>query len=58
MKRFVKEFASYKKTCITSNDLMSSDIKQEKLLNIDRMLSWYKRYLITENEIMQRIAEI
>ena len=58
MKRFVKEFASYKKACITSNDLMLPNIKKGKILRIDHYLDYYQRALVTTDEIIRIISEI
>lgn len=58
IKRFVKEYASYKIKLISDNDLMKSDIKQEKLQDINKYIQLLQRGIISVDECIQAINKI
>ena len=58
MERFVKEYASYLKKEIKSNDLMQEKYKIEKLEKIEKILRMRSRNLISANEAIKTLNEV
>ena len=58
MERFVKEYASYLKKEIKSNDLMQEKHKTEKLEKIEKILRMRSRNLISANEAVKSLNEV
>ena len=58
MERFVKEYASYLKKEIKSNDLMQEKYKTEKLEKIEKILRMRNRNLISANEAVKSLNEV
>lgn len=58
VKRFVKEYASYKSKMISDNNLMKEEIKEEKLQDIKKYTRLLQRGLITVDECIQQINKI
>ena len=58
MERFVKEYASYLKKEIKSNDLMQEKYKIEKLEKIEKILRMRNRNLISANEAIKTLNEV
>ena len=58
MERFVKEYASYLKKEIKSNDLMQEKYKTEKLEKIEKILRMRNRNLISANEAIKTLNEV
>lgn len=58
IKRFVKEYANYKTNIISNNDLMTQEIKEEKLQEIKRYIKVLERGLITVDECIYQINKI
>lgn len=57
MKRFVTEYANYRKSDIKNNNLMQKAFKDESINRIDQALKLNKRGLITSNETIKIILE-
>ena len=55
--RFIKEYASYTKKLISNSELMTDEIKQKAIKNIDRALRLTKNNLITIDESMRLILK-
>lgn len=58
IKRFVKEYANYKINIISNNDLMTQEIKEEKLQDIKKYTRVLERGLITVDECIYQINKI
>lgn len=58
IKRFVKEYANYKINIISNNDLMTQEIKEEKLQDIKKYIEALKRGIITIDECIYQINKI
>ncbi len=58
IKRFVKEYANYKINTILNNDLMTQEIKEEKLQDIKKYIKVLERGLITVDECIYQISKI
>lgn len=58
MERFVKEYASYLKKEIKSNNLMQEKYKTEKLEKIEKILRMRNRNLISANEAIKTLNEV
>lgn len=58
MKRFIKEYATYKKDYILKADLMKEEIKKDKLLQIEKALKMIDRGYITIDETMKMLNAI
>ena len=58
IKRFVKEYANYKINIISNNDLMTQEIKEEKLQDIEKYIKILERGLITVDECIYQINKI
>lgn len=56
MKRFIKEYASYTKKEILSNDLLNALIKDIAIMRINKILTVYDNGLITIKECMDCIG--
>ena len=57
MKRFITEFANYKKKTYQNNELMKNEYKDKSIQKIDQALKLSERGLITINETMKIILE-
>lgn len=57
IKRFVTEYANYRKSDIKNNNLMQKAFKDESINRIDQALKLNKRGLITSNETIKIILE-
>ena len=53
VERFLKEYASYKKEVIKNNELIKSDIKENALFKIDKVLSLKEKGFITVDEALK-----
>lgn len=58
IKRFVKEYANYKSKMIVGNELMRSEIKEEKLEAIEKYTKVLERGLITVDECIYNINKL
>lgn len=58
VERFITEYVKYQKELINNNDLIKTDIKEIALTEIDRMVKYRERGLVTVNETMSAIANI
>lgn len=58
MKRFVKEYANYKRNELKSNDLMLPEIKEELLRKLEIRMRNYERGMICTDEIMRLLSEL
>lgn len=56
MKRFIKEYASYTKKEILSNDLLNALIKDIAIMRINKILTAHDNELITIKECMNCIS--
>lgn len=56
MKHFIKEYASYTKKEILSNDLLNALIKDIAIMRINKILTVYDNGLITIKECMDCIS--
>jgi hypothetical protein len=55
MKRFIIEYANYKKNVIQNNNLMRTDIKNYGLNRIDNVLKYLEKGFLTIDETMNEI---
>lgn len=58
IKRFIKEYANYKTSIILNNDLMIQEIKEEKLQDIEKYMTFLKRGLITIDECIYHLNNV
>ena len=58
MKRFIKEYASYKLKDINSNELMQKKFKDEKIAEINKIVMYKKRGIVSIDEAMNLISKV
>ena len=58
MKRFVSEYANYKKQDILKNPLMPEQIKAEQIQRITQTIRLTDRGMITIDEAMRALVEV
>ena len=57
LERFIKEYASFQKMAITSNELMQDKYKEKAIINIDNALKAKERGLLTVDETIKSILQ-
>mgnify|MGYP003497329992 FL=1 len=58
MKRFIKEYANYQLEQITSNELMKSKIKEEKINRIIKILTYAEQSYLSINELILELNKV
>ena len=58
MKRFISEYAKFKKQNIAKNQLMQKQIKDERIKKIVRVENLADRGLLSVDEAMRSLADI
>ena len=58
MKRFIKEYANYQLEQITNNNLMKSEIKEEKINRIIKILTYAEQNYLSINEIILELNKV